>query len=64
MIAYMYTVLYLKVAAVSRDKFLLVFLSLLGIEHHPPQPLIQVSVVEGKVMPRKLSTGYRSKQEK
>ena len=42
---------YLKVAAVGGNKLILVFLSLLSIEHHPPQPLIEVSIVEGKVMP-------------
>jgi hypothetical protein len=54
---------YLKIAAVRCNKFLLVFLSLFCIEHHPPQTLIEVSVVEGKIMPGKLSIGYTPKQK-
>ena len=46
---------YLKVAAVSCNKLLLVFLSFLSIEHHAPQTLIQVGVVEGKIVPGKFS---------
>ena len=49
---------YLKVAAVGGHEFVLIFLSLLSIEHHPSQSLVEVSVVEGKVMPGKFSTEY------
>ena len=47
--------MHLKIAAVSGHKLLWVFLALLSIQHHPPQTLIEVSVVEGKIMPCQLS---------
>ena len=50
---------YLKVAAIGGNKLILIFLSLLCVEHHPPHPFIEVSVVEGKVMPGKFSTKYK-----
>ncbi len=42
---------YLKVATVSGHEFLFCLLPFLGIQHHLPQALEQISIVEGQVVP-------------
>ena len=50
---------YLKIAAVGGHKLLLV-LAFLSVEHHPSQTFIEVSIIEGKVMPSQLPVDTKS----
>ena len=49
----------LEVAAVGSHELLVALPSLLSIQHHPPQSLIEVGIVEGQVVPRQLPAQRR-----